>query len=127
MLVANLRRHRKPLVVLVLGAWLFALFVGVANACPPSMAHPAGMVMPADSHDGAPQTPFANCLQFCADDTPVFSKLQLVQGQPTGKALLVATATAFHAAPTATAVDITHPAHPPSGVPVLFRSLRFAL
>lgn len=126
----NLRRQRKSLAALLLGAWLFALFVGVANACGPSgtssgQGTAQGMAMPGDAgHDGQAS---ATCLQFCADDTPVFSKLQLAPDQPTGQPLLVATATSSYVPSTAPAVPVVHLAHPPPGVPVLLRSLRLAL
>lgn len=124
----NIRRHRKPLAGLFLGAWLFALFVGIANACLPATESGAGiaqgMAMPADSgHDDQS----ANCLQFCANDTPVFSKLQLVQDQPAGQPLLVPGLIATLAPTPADAVGVVRLARPPPDVPVLLRSLRLAL
>ncbi len=123
----TLRRHRKALAALTLGAWLFALFMGIANACATAGAQTAtaqGMAMSGDaSHD---ERPSANCLQFCADDTPVSAKLQLAPDQPTGQPLLVAAASLSHAPSAVPAAAVVHLAHPPSGVPVLLRSLRVA-
>ena len=118
----SLRRHRKVLAALTLGAWLFALFVGIANARPPASAQTGvaqGMAMP--------ESPSANCLQFCADDMPVFSKVRLVPDQPLGQPLLVATAASLYVPSAAPEVAVVHLAHPPPGVPVLLCSLRLAL
>lgn len=124
----SIRRHRRALTAVTLTAWLFALFVGIANACVPndSQANAAqGMTMPGDvGHDASPS---ADCLQFCADDTPVFSKLQLAPDQPTGQPLLVASFTSLYMPAATPQVPVVELAHPPPGVPVLLRSLRLAL
>jgi uncharacterized protein (DUF305 family) len=91
----NLRRHRKPLSALLGGAWLFALFVGIANACATTSSPVFGGQGTAMAGDMRDQQPSTNCLQFCADDTPVFSKLQLVPDQPLGHALLIASEIRF--------------------------------
>jgi len=124
----NIRSHRKPLTAVVLGAWLFALFVGIAHACLPETdvgpGAAQGMAMPSDSgHDDQS----VNCLQFCANDTPVFSKLQLVADQPTNQPLLVGSVRVTLAPTPVDAVGVVHLAHPPPDVPVLLRSLRLAL
>jgi len=125
------RRHRKPLSALMLGVWLFALFVSTANACMPVFVPGMGTPeqasnMAADCGEAEHQTPSASCLQFCADDTPVFSKLQLIQDQPGGQPLLIS-GSAFVAPPRVPSLAVHQHAHPPPGVPVLLRSLRLAL
>jgi hypothetical protein len=130
--IMNIRRHRKQLASLLLGAWVFALFIGIANAClvtapQPVQSDAQGIAMPGNTgHDGD-QGPSANSLQFCADDTPLFSKLQLVQDQPAGQPLLVAGLAVSYAPTPADVVGVVHLAHPPPGVPVLLSTLRLAL
>lgn len=124
----TIRRHRKAFAAWTLGVWLFALLVGIASACAPLTAQPGseqGMAMPAGT--GGDDSPSANCLQFCADDTPVLSKLQLMPDQPTGRPLLVATAASLDVPSNAPDVPVVHLAGPPPGVPVLLRSQRLAL
>jgi hypothetical protein len=125
----NLRRHRKPYAALFLGMWLFALCVGMASACrheaAPGHASMSGMAMQPESDDDCDRP--VGCLQFCENDTPLLTKLQLVQDQPAGQPLLVATAAIvampFVAAPAAR----THRARPPPDVPLILRTLRLAL
>ena len=125
----NLRRRRRALASLFLGAWLFALFVGVANACLPGgaadMSPTAAMAMGAGHGDGEDQAP--GCLQFCYDDAPLFSKLQLVQDQPAGQPLLVASGSAMRSRVSASAPSMAYLAHPRQDVPLLLRTLRLAL
>lgn len=124
----KLRRHRRALGSLILGAWLFALFVAFANACvtgPVSASHGSG-VATEPGHDGD-QGPSVNCLQFCNDETPVLSKPQLVPDQPVAHPLLVAPLRILQWLTSASAVTVVHLAHPPPDVPLLRRSLRLAL
>jgi hypothetical protein len=112
----------------MLGAWLFAVFAGIANACLPESGNTiqnASMAMGTD-HDGDP-TRSAACEQFCNIDTPLFSKLQLVQDQPAGQPLLVASVSVLLSSAPASAAPVVYLAHPPPGVPILLRSLRLAL
>lgn len=123
-----LRRHRKALGSLILGAWLFALFVGIANACvtgPGSASQGSGFAMEPD-HEGD-QGPSANCLQFCNDEPPILSKPQLVPDQPAAQPLWAATLTILRWPTPASTVTVVHLAHPPLDVPLLRRSLRLAL
>jgi hypothetical protein len=124
----NLRRHRRAITSLILGAWLFALFAGIANACLPETVDTmptAGMVM--GSGQGGDESQSTGCQQFCNVDTPLFSKLQLVQDQPVGQPLLVASVSVLLSPVPASAVPVLYLAHPPPGVPILLRSLRLAL
>jgi len=124
----TLRRHRKGLASLILGAWFFALFVGIANAClpePENAGETAGMAMSPGHGGDEGQSP--DCRQFCNVDTPLLSKLQLVQDQPAGQPLLVASVSNLLSPACTAAVPATYLAHPPPDVPILLRSLRLAL
>ena len=121
-------RQRRTIAALFLGAWLFALFSGMATACMPQpscCSQGDGMVMGA-GHDGE-EGLLASCLQFCNDDIPVFAKQKLVQDQPAGAPLLVASLGVLPPPASASAVSAEHVAHPPSDIPLLLRTLRFAL
>ena len=122
------RKQCNTLSALLLGAWLFALFAAVANACVPGdpwTPHPASHVALAAHHpEGlAP----SDCAQFCNDATPLYPKLQSVQDQPAGQPLLVAMPVVSLPAGLSTRAATTLVAHPPSDVPVLQRSHRLAL
>lgn len=125
----NLHRHRRALASLFLGAWLLAMFVGMANAClpgPAAAAEPrAGMGMCTAHDDG--DGPAPGCLEFCYDDAPLLGKLQLVQDQPAGAPQFVASLGVLPPPASAPAVIAEHVAHPPSDIPLLLRTLRFAL
>ena len=124
----NLRRHRRAVTFLILGAWLFALFAAIASACLPETGgtmQTAGMAM-GTSQDGD-NSESAGCDQFCNVDTPLFSKLQLVQDQPAGQPLLVASVSTLLSPVPVSAVPVMYLAHPPPDVPILLRSLRLAL
>jgi hypothetical protein len=124
----NLRRHRRAVTSLILGAWLFALFAGIASACltePANAGQMAGMSMGV-GHDGN-EAKSAACQRFCDDDTPLLTQLRLVQDQPAGQPLLVAVFTDFLPPVPASVVPVGFLAHPPPGVPILHRTLRLAL
>lgn len=124
------RRHRRSVASLVLGMWLLAMFVGIANACLPGQgaaAHPAAhqsMAM-GDHHQDGSAPP--DCAQFCNDDLPLFAKLKLVQDLPAAQPLLVTPFDVPAAVDPSTRVVPTHLAHPPPDVPLYLRSLRLAL
>jgi hypothetical protein len=124
----NLRRHRGTIATLFLGAWLFALFVGIANACliePASASRVVGMAMDA-GHDSDADAA-SGCLKFCSDDTPVFTRLELTQDPPFGPPVLVELLGPRLLPAAAAAVTAAHRAHPPPDVPLLLRTLRLAL
>ena len=77
-------------------------------------------------HDGD-ENASAGCQQFCNDDIPLLGKLQLVQDQPAGQPLLVASVSQFLLTAPASAVTAVHFAHPPPDVPILLQTLRLAL
>ena len=124
-------RYRKCLTSAILGLWMFALFTGIANACswdgvttaphPPAMAaHTVGDAM----DDGmAP-----GCDEFCSNDLPVLRVVQLVQDQPAGQPLLVATRRDLGFLPIfAPALRLARTAHPSPGVPFALRVVRLTL
>ena len=127
------RRHRRPLAMLVLAAWLFAMFVGISHACSPQAAGPMHVAamdlcgMDAESMPAGDGCPSANCLQFCADDTPVSTKLQFVHGEPAGHPVPASIAPIVLSPALAPAIAVAQLTHPPPDAPVLLRSLRFAL
>jgi hypothetical protein len=124
----NRRRHRKVVSSVILAAWLFALFAGIANAClpePGNAGQTAGMAMGAGR--GGDESQSSDCQQFCNIDTPLLSKLQLVQDQPTGQPLLLASVGNLLSPAPASAAPVMYLAHPPPDVPILLRSLRLAL
>src|SRR5450432_3079815 len=89
-----LRRNRKVLTSTVLGLWLFALFVGIANACSwdgvTSVSHHPTVAAHSVSEDvGHGRAP--DCDEFCSNDVPLVGVLELVQDQPAGQSLALAT------------------------------------
>lgn len=123
-------RPSKTVTTLMLGMWLFALFVGIATACLPKQSsdgHAAGrnamVVATHHSEDAAPP----ECVSFCNEDTPLFAKLQLVQDQPAGQSFLVAMPPFARLARPGVRIAPTLLAHPLPGVPLYLRSLRLVL
>lgn len=123
-------RQRRTIAALFLGAWLFALFAGMATACMPQISccsQGDGMAMAMGAgHDGDEGLQ-ASCLQFCNDDIPILAKQKLFPDQPAGAPLLVASIGVLPPTASASAVIAEHVAHPPSDIPLLLRTLRFAL
>jgi len=126
-----LRRHRKFLTSGVLGLWMFALFVGIANACtwdgvtavphPPTVAaHAADDAM---DHDTGP-----GCEEFCSNDLPLLGVLQSAQDTPAGQPLVVATRHDLGFLPISAPVHrLARTAHPSPGVPLSLRIVRLTL
>ena len=126
-----LHRHRKFLTSTVLGLWMFALFVGIANACswdgvtavPHQPAVAAHAVDDAMDHGMA-----ADCDEFCKNDVPLLSVLQVVQEQPAGQPLVVATRYNLGFLPiSAPVLRLARTAHPSPGVPFSLRIVRLTL
>ena len=126
-----LHRNRRFLASTVAGLWVFALFVGIANACswdgvtaaphqPTTAAHAGG---DGTDHDTAP-----GCDEFCSNDVPLLSVLKLVQDQPAGQPLVLATHHHLGFLPiSAPALRPARFAHPPPGVPFSLRTVRLTL
>jgi hypothetical protein len=126
-----LHRHRKFLTSTVLGLWMFALFVGIASACswdgvtavPHQTAVAAQAVDDAMDHRMA-----ADCDEFCSNDVPLLSVLQVVQEQPAGQPLVVATHHNLGFLPiSAPVLRLARTAHPSPGVPFSLRIVRLTL
>jgi len=110
---------------------MFALFVGIANACtwdgvtagphqPTVAGHAAGGAM---DHDTAPA-----CEEFCSSDLPLLGVLQLVQDTPAGQPLVVATHHDLGFLPISAPVHrLARTAHPSPGVPFSLRIVRLTL
>jgi hypothetical protein len=130
-----LRHHRKCLTSTVLGVWVFALFIGIANACSwdgvSTVPHQTTAAAQAAAHgtsDAADEDKGPGCEEFCSNDVPLLGVLQLVQEPPAGLALLVATHYDFGFLPiSAPAVRLARGAHPPPGVPFFLRIVRLTL
>jgi hypothetical protein len=126
-----IHRNRRFLTFTMLGLWLFALFVGVANACswdgvtavphqPTMAAHAVGDTT---DHNTAP-----DCDEFCSNDVPLLSVLQLVQDQPAGRPLVFATNHYLGVPPiSAPVLRRAWTTHPPPGVPFPLRTVRLTL
>jgi hypothetical protein len=121
-------RQRRTFASLILGLWLFGLFVGVVNACLPGEpldSHPAPHALMSGHHSD--QSSPSDCVKFCNEDTPLFAKLKLVQDQPAGQPLLVAAVVKLVSVEPSIRVAPTLLAHPPPDVPLYLRSHRLAL
>ena len=126
-----LHRHRKCLTSTVLGLWMFALFVGIANACSWDgvTAVPHQPTVAAHAVDDAMDHGMvADCDEFCSNDVPLLSVLQLVQEQPAGQPLIVATHHGLGFLPiSAPVLRLARTAHPSPGVPFSLRIVRLTL
>lgn len=126
-----LHRHREFLASSVLAMWMFSLFVGVANACSrdgvTAGRHLSTAAIHADSAtvDHAMATA---CEDVGSTDLPVFNVLQLVQDQPAGQPLVLATRH-DRGSRRIPALNLRHArnAHPQPGVPYSLRFVRLAL
>jgi hypothetical protein len=126
-----LHRRRKFLTSSVLGLWMFALFVGIANACSwdgvTAVPHQPTVAAHAVD-DGVDHGTAPGCDEFCSNDLSLLSVLQLVQEQPAGQPLVVATHHYLGVLPISVLVfRIAQTAHPPPGVPFSLRIVRLTL
>jgi hypothetical protein len=126
-----LHRHREFLTSSVLAIWMFALFVGIANACSwdgvTAVRHQSTAAIHADSetvdHDMAPA-----CENVGSNDLPLLSVLQRVQEKPAGQPLVLATRHDLGSRPiSAPNLRWVRHAHPSPGVPYAFRFVRLKL
>jgi hypothetical protein len=126
-----LHRHRRFLTSGVLGLWMFALFVGIANACSwvgvTAVSHQSTVAVhavgDAIDHDTAPA-----CEEFCSQDLPLLGVPQLVQDTPAGQPLAIATHHGFGSPPVSAPIRrLARTAHPSPGVPFSLRIVRLTL
>lgn len=126
-----LHRNRRVLTSAVLGLWMFALFVGIANACSrdgvTAVSHHLTMAAhPVD--DAADRDVAPGCDEFCSNDVPLLSVLKLAQDQPAGQPLVLATHYYVGVLPiSAPILRVARIAHPPPGVPFSLRTVRLTL
>lgn len=130
--MARFNAHqRKILTSVTLGCWVFALFVGVVHACglDEALGHSQQMVSASiDSHGQGDDDAGTGCERFCADNLPVLAKLQMVQDQPGGQALIspLRVGEPLFARMTAATSRLDRP-HPPPGIALNIRFVRLAL
>lgn len=126
-----LRRHRQFLTSTILGLWMFALFVGIANACSwdDVMSIPHHPTVMAHTVDGATDGGIAPaCDEFCSNDVPMLRVVKLVQVQPAGQPLILAIHQYLGVLPISTPVlCLARNAHPLRGAPFYLRSVRLTL
>lgn len=126
----KIRRHRRFASSAVLGAWIFALFVGAVHAC--------GWVdasAPATHADVAPHAgllhdsgPGVECVEHPGEGLPVLNKVQAVQDPPEGRPLVVGPGHGVARRPSsAPALRSLRAARPPPAAPPLLRFLRLTL
>jgi len=126
----KIRRHRRFASSAVLGAWIFALFVGAVHAC--------GWVdasAPATHADVAPHAgllhdsgPGVECVEHPGEGLPVLNKVQAVQDPPEGRPLVVGPGHGVARRPSsAPALRSLRAARPPPAAPPLMRFLRLTL
>ena len=126
-----LQRNRKFLTATALGMWMFALFVGFANACSwdgvtavqHQLTAAAHAMVDATDHDAAP-----DCDEFCSNDIPLLSVLQLAQGPLAGQPLVVAAHYDLGIQPaSAPAFRLAWTARPSPGASFFLRIVRLTL
>lgn len=123
------RQQRKTITGVALGAWLFALFAGIAHACgwvEPSIAPVHAVAANASQHSSDEGTP-VGCEQFCKSDVPVVTKLPLQGDQPDAQPLIVADNNVRLALASPPAFPLAQAAHSSSGVPPFLRFTRLRL
>ncbi|MFO1316036.1 MAG: hypothetical protein U1F58_10555 [Burkholderiales bacterium] len=121
------RRHRRRLASLFLGAWLFALFVGIAHAHVVDAQSHATAAVATTGTDSGDDCDTDGCRQFCDNDTPIVAKVKPLQDPPADHAAAVPTLGIRDAPPPGIPAAAGRHAHPPARVPVILRTLRLAL
>lgn len=122
------RRLRKVLTSAALGVWVFALIVGIANACGWTDAFTApaaaGVAHDATSHGDEG----SDCGKLCAEGIPVLAKVQAVQDPPDGGSLVVTPAHRSDLWPSsAPGLRRLQATRPPPAAPPFLRFLRLTL
>jgi len=125
-----LRRHRQLLASTMLGLGMFALFVGIANACSWDglTAAPHQLTVAAHAVDDENHGMATDCGEFRSNDVPLLSVLQQVQEPPAGQPLVVATRHDLGFPPMAgSSLSLARTAHPSPGVEFVLRTVRLTL
>jgi hypothetical protein len=110
---------------------MFALFVGIANACcwdgVTAVLHQQAVAAHAVD-DAMDHGMASDCEECCSNDVPLLSVLKLVQEQPAGQPLVIATHYDLGFLPiSASVLRLARIAHPSPGVPFSLRSVRLTL
>lgn len=126
----SLRQHRRALATLCLGAWLFALGIGMAYACGwDAASHGSGSFSTGYSatHDDGDDAP-PGCDDVCKDQLAVVTKVQAVEDSPSGVCALAppSEAASPRAAPLLPVGAWSDP-EPPPAVSISIRFLRLHL
>jgi len=126
-----LHRHRQFLTSGILGLWMFALFVGFANACnwDGVTAVPHQPAVAAHAVDDATDRGTASGGdEFCSNDVPLVAVLQLIQDPPAAQPLVIATHHDLGFLPISAPIfHLARTAHPSPGVPFSLRIVRLTL
>ena len=122
-------RRRRVTAGVALGMWLFALFVGFAQACDWHVAIGGADATYASRDSAAPPhgAGRADCEQFCATNVPVVAKLPLIGGQWDSSPLVPSLARAHFAPAIAPPPLPAIVVRPVSGVPPFLRVSRLRL
>lgn len=126
-----LRRHRGILTSTLLGLWVFAVFVGIANACAwdgvTGVPHQPTVAVEAVG-DAIDDTMAPASEKYCSKELPLLGAPQPVQDQPAGQSLVVATHHNLGFLPIrAPVLRAARSAHSSSGVPFSLRIVRLTL
>ena len=126
-----LHRHRRLLTSTVLGLWMLALFVDIANACSwdgvTAGPHQPAMVVHAVD-DALDDGVAPGCTERCSNDVPMLSVPWRDQEQPAGQPLAIETHLDLGFLLTsAPRLRLTRTAHPSPGVPFSLRIVRLRL
>ena len=122
-------RQTRAVTGLALGAWLFALVVGIAHAC--SLGElgvtPGERGVTSASACAPGEGTAAGCAEFCKSDVPVVSKVPLI-GEHSAAQLPIALATNVHVVLALPPAFLpARPAHSPPGVPPILKFTRLRL
>lgn len=125
------KRRRKSLTSIVLGVWLFALFVGFVHACgldEDSLRADQIKAVNAGCHGQGDQGIPAACAKFCSDDLPLLAKVKALQDPPAGQAFLIVSINgdSFLRGPVSNPTLLPSP-DPPPVIAVNTRLVRLAL
>lgn len=125
------RRHRRSIATAVLGLWLFAVFVGIANACSCAglavVSQPLHLGVHAEG-DGLNDGVAPGCDAFGSNDISLAGVLQPIQGRPGAPPLVIAMYRDFHRLSiSAPILRLARLAHPSPGVPFALRIVHLTL
>ena len=80
------KSNRRAIAPFVLTLWLFALLVSIAQACGLGDHLELASTASTSLHPNSGDETSPACIQFCADDHPVVTKLKALEESPGGSA-----------------------------------------